>query len=515
VRRALDLWNSARWREAEAALVAVPAETGEDALLLRARLVTLRDPAAGIALLTSSLRSGLSSHFAVEALVLLGSALSRVGAFTESEQRFEEAERDPGIDADLRAKIALYRSVSLMLQGRVSDIEPLLATIHSSGDPSIRAQGEQMHAVLLRQRSEYRQQIPVLLRGLFDLRGSSESSVWVQCSLLHMLSEIVVEYWEPTLAAIVEEEAEAIQWHDEIADWQFFISRALSWWYALSGDSLGAFRYLKRAVAYPVRDALRVLNHADRAYLARAQGEVGWSRQEMTEAEELARGVSWELESDARDDASVALASLAELYASIDVARSSEYLARFQQFRRHMSPANTRRHDRTDEAFVGSVRGVVTAALGRLGEATRTLNESYQIYDEIGYDWRAGKVALALASVTSDPNYLELARVKLKRYQKSWLNSSYREEADRLGFAGVVAGAKLTTTQWRVFRLWVDGYSLGEVAAHLGRSVNTVRNHVSAIYAAFDVHSRQELQALAGKRDRDALTSAAGGAPAV
>jgi hypothetical protein len=53
------------------------------------------------------------------------------------------------------------------------------------------------------------------------------------------------------------------------------------------------------------------------------------------------------------------------------------------------------------------------------------LTDSYGIYDEIGYDWRAGKVALALASVTSDPHYLELARGELKRYQKSWLGSAW------------------------------------------------------------------------------------------
>jgi DNA-binding CsgD family transcriptional regulator len=500
VREAFELWQQARWRKAEALLTSVPREQlSDEARLLLTRLVGYRDPAAGVALATSMLAARHGTRFTSEVLAVLGSGLSRVGAFAEAEERFAEAERGAGGDRDLLAKIALNRAVSLMLQGRVPEIEPLLTTIRASSDPGVRAQAEEMYAVLLRHREQYRQQIPVLLRALFELRPARPVNLWARCSILHMLSEIVVEYWEPTLATIVEEEFNAIEWHEEVADWHFFISRALSWWYALSGDSLGAFRYLKRAVSFPVRDALRALNHADRAYLARAQGEMAWSDQELSEATDLARRVAWELESDARDDASIALASLAELYAPIDVERSSEYLARFQSFRRQMSSANTRRHDRTDEAFVGSVKGIVTAAFGKLGEATRTLGESYETYDAIGYDWRAGKVALALASVTSDPHYLELARIKLARYPQSWLAADYRRQASHLGFTDALPGVHLTPAQWRVFRLLADDYSLREVASHLGRSVNTVRNHVVAIYAELGVHTRAELRALARK----------------
>jgi DNA-binding CsgD family transcriptional regulator len=498
-RRALDLWNEGRVREAEDVLSAVRRDRlSDDALLLQARLTTFRDPAAGLAL-TASLPSRHSPRFSAEAAIIEASGLSRIGEFAEAEARLGAAEAHAGNERDLRAKVALYRSAALMLQGRVPEIEPLLRLIRDTSDPNISAQSGTMQAVLLRQRGHYRQQIPVLLRSLFELRSVDKPNAWVLASTLHMLAEIVVEFWEPTLAAIVEEEFDRIAWHDGIADWHFFISRALSWWYALSGDSLGAFRYLKRAVGFPVRDALRVLNHADRAYLARTQGEHAWSDQELAEAGEIARGVAWRTESDERDDASIALASLAELYAVTDVERANEYLARFQSFRHQMSLSNTRRHDRTDEAFVGGVKGVVAAALGRLGEATRALGDAYRIYDQIGYDWRAGRVALHLASITSDPAHLESARAKLRHYPNSWLATEYAQAAERVGLTDVLPGTHLTAAQWRVFKLLADGYSLGEIASHLGRSVNTVRNHVGAIYAALGVHSRTELRALARK----------------
>ncbi len=498
-RRALDLWNEGRAREAEEVLAPLRRDRmGDDALLLQARLATFRDPAAGLAL-TTSLPLRHSARFNAEAAIIAASGLSRIGEFTEADARLAQAESYAGTDRELCAKVALYRSAALMLQGRIPEIEPQLALIRDTPDPGIRAQAGVMHAVLLRQRGHYRQQIPVLLRALFELRAAEKPSALVLASTLHMLAEIVVEFWEPTLATIVEEAFEAIEWHEGIADWHFFISRALSWWYALSGDSLGAFRYLKRAVSLPVRDALRVLNHADRAYLARSQGELAWSQQEVNDADELARGVSWRSESDERDDASIALASLAELYAVTDVERANEYLARFQSFRHQMSLSNTRRHDRTDEAFVGAVKGVVAAALGRLSEATRALGDAYRIYDQIGYDWRAGRVALHLASITSEPAYLESAHAKLRHYPNSWLAAEYAQSAHQVGLSDIVPGAHLTAAQWRVFRLLADGYSLGEIATHLGRSVNTVRNHVGAVYAALGVHSRTELRALARK----------------
>jgi DNA-binding CsgD family transcriptional regulator len=501
LRRATELWQQARWRDAEAALSEIPAtELRGEALLLKTRLLMLRDPAATVAQMSSLLSDRHSARFGAEALIIFGNALSQIGEYAEAEERFAQAELKSGGDPDLTAKVALYRSTSLMLQNRVDRIEPLVATIKGARNPDIRAQGAGMHAVLLRHREQYRAQIPVLVQALLELRASEAPNLWVTCSILHMLAEIVFEFWEPTLATLVEEQFESIPWHDEIAVWHFFISRALSWWYALTGDSFNAFRYLKRAVELPVRDALVVLNHADRAYLARGLGEPIWAQQELTYADDLCRGVVWETERDARDDASIALASLAELFARSEPIKANEYLARFQMFAQQLSSANTRRHDRIDRAFVWGTKGVVSAAQGKLGEAIRSLEESYEIYDEIGFDWRAGKIAIELALVSGNQRYLEDARKKLARYERSWLAQAYRDAAQRLGVTNVLPGVRLTPAQWQVFHLLADGFSLSEVAAHLGRSLNTVRNHTSAIYAAFDVHSQKELRALAASR---------------
>ncbi|HKU82174.1 MAG TPA: LuxR C-terminal-related transcriptional regulator [Candidatus Tumulicola sp.] len=495
-RRAASFWQQARWQAAEAALREIPeTELRGEALLLQVRLLTLRDPAAAVARARTLTAGRFSARFDAEASIVLGNGLSQIGEYAEAEERFARAQALCGDDADLLAKVALYRSVALMLQNRVERIEPLVPAIKRAASADIRAQGATMHAVLLRHREQYRAQIPVLLEALLELRAMPAPNAWVLCSVLHMLAEIVVEFWEPTLAAMVEERFAAIEWHGEIAVWHFFISRALSWWYALSGDSLAAFRYLKRAVELPVRDALLALNHADRAFLARGLGERIWSEQELTHADDLCRRATWETERDARDDASIALASLAELYARSDPTKASEYLARFAMFHQQLSSANTRRHDRIDRAFACATMGTVHAAQGKLSEAVRSLEESYAIYDEIGFDWRAGKVAVELAAVSGNRRYLDEARRKLARYQRSWLATAYREAAQHLGIADILPGVRLTPAQWQVLHLLADGFSLSEVAAHLGRSLNTIRNHAGAIYSALGVHSQKELRA--------------------
>ncbi len=495
LRAAQDLWQQARWREAEAALDALPAqELRGEALLLKARLIVVRDPAAAVALAGSMLHGRERAHFRAEAEIIWGNALSRIGEYEEAEEHLARAAADCGGDSDLLAKVALYRSVSLMLQSRIDRIEPLLPTIAAAANPDIRAQGAAMSAVLLRHREYYRAQIPVLVQALVELHARESPNLWALCSILHMLAEIVVEFWEPTLATMVEEHFERVPWHEGIAVWHFFICRALSWWHALAGDSFTAFRFLKRAVEFPVRDALRALNHADRAHLARGLRERLWAEQEMSYADELCRRVSWEAQRDERDDSSIVLASLAELYAHVNPTKASEYVARFQMFHQRLSAANTRRHDRVDRALVSGTKGVVSAAQGKLNEAVRALEECYEIYDEIGFDWRAGKAALELAGVSGDQRHLENARKKLARYERSWLAAEYREAAERLGFTNVVPGVRLTPAQWQVFHLLADGFSLSEVAAHLNRSLNTIRNHAGAVYAALGVHSQKELR---------------------
>lgn len=70
--------------------------------------------------------------------------------------------------------------------------------------------------------------------------------------------------------------------------------------------------------------------------------------------------------------------------------------------------------------------------------------------------------------------------------------------SDRLSQA-----ARLTGRQSDILARLVDGQAVGAIAGDLFLSRSTVRNHLSAIYRKFRVHSQVELlRALAGQTER-------------
>ncbi|MBD5657068.1 MAG: helix-turn-helix transcriptional regulator [Candidatus Eremiobacteraeota bacterium] len=62
--------------------------------------------------------------------------------------------------------------------------------------------------------------------------------------------------------------------------------------------------------------------------------------------------------------------------------------------------------------------------------------------------------------------------------------------------------ATLTKAQRAVYDLLVRGRSTSEIAAELGRSEFTVRNHIKVIFKAFRVNSRPALLARVSGTDR-------------
>lgn len=62
--------------------------------------------------------------------------------------------------------------------------------------------------------------------------------------------------------------------------------------------------------------------------------------------------------------------------------------------------------------------------------------------------------------------------------------------------APIPAAAGLTPRQLVVLQQMLEGRSNKDIAQHTGLSHGTVRNHVSDVFTAFDVHSRSQLLAL-------------------
>lgn len=67
----------------------------------------------------------------------------------------------------------------------------------------------------------------------------------------------------------------------------------------------------------------------------------------------------------------------------------------------------------------------------------------------------------------------------------------------------VASGGKLTGREHQVLELLAEGYRAGQIAAGLGVSIATVRNHIRAILSKLGCHS--QLEAVAESRRRGLL----------
>jgi DNA-binding CsgD family transcriptional regulator len=158
------------------------------------------------------------------------------------------------------------------------------------------------------------------------------------------------------------------------------------------------------------------------------------------------------------------------------------------------SPLHLFAFDHRLAAIAAYVSGVVE--LARNSEnAEVSLRKAWVIFDRIGYDWRAGRAALALYKATSKDRWLHLAEDKLEPYGLSWLG-----EELRFAESGQSYEINLPPMQAKVFEMLCRKKTTAEMAQELGLSQHTVRNHLKAVFKAYRVKSRSALVAEAARR---------------
>jgi DNA-binding CsgD family transcriptional regulator len=217
-----------------------------------------------------------------------------------------------------------------------------------------------------------------------------------------------------------------------------------------------------------------------------------WAENEFALAQDLAESINWEA---TRGEERVALLLLAELSALFDPERGKYYISRYDHLDRMRSNLVQTAFDDRLPAMRDFANGVVMAATGRRSDAEQSLRKAWRIFDDIGYDMRAGRVAAALYRVTEKNRWRHLAEDKFEAYPHSWL---YHELA--VGQRSDRAAPDLTPMQDRIMRLVRQGLSTDEIASHLGRSRNTVLNHLKIVYKKLGVNSREGLVAEALRR---------------
>jgi len=420
----------------------------------------------------------------VERDALLTEAFARTRDFESADERLAtalEAARELG-DGELLTMVG-YRAVRRHLHAEdPSEARKYLDLTRSGQSERARVYAAYAETLILPYEERVHEQAARLIELLRSLDPNRSEFVEIRAWSTHTLAGLARELYIPAAIPEIDRQLSGTQWPDDFAPNLFQALRSLGWAKALQGDYFNAFRHLKRASEVTGTTAWKVVAACDRSYLARSFGEHRWSRVELDEAEQLGAQVQWHA---TLAEERIGLLQLAELFGSLDTARSAMYLAHYRELGEIRSPLYYR-HDTRRTAYAQYSTGVVELALGNKKRGLAELRDARKVFERFGYDFRVARCLADEFATTGNTDILPIIEEKLRNYQQSWLVAELR---DLIGSGS----ASLPPMQQRVFEELCQGKPTSEIAQSLQRSEWTISNHIKEIFKAFDVKSRSAL----------------------
>ena len=439
-------------------------KTPDEAIVLRGQITYRKKPQETIAFLTKALPRLRDPKFRSQAFAMLAGSHFKLGQTRKGEQALRAAMGSPAEG---------YFAETLIVRG----------ALHEAHE-------------------KYESQAGVLLEALRTILTDEPVNVYHWAQVTAQIAYLSSELPNPSLRKTAFEHVDRISWTNDLANLQFATLRAVGWRRALEGDYVNAFRDLRRAAACAPTIPCRIIAGCDRVYFLTSLGEPRSAEEELAEVAGLADPTDWWRASSGEEQ--LALLLLAELYAPRDGALAMSYVTRFQEADERGLAIVSLRPDRRLKAMAAYSLGCVRQHIGESSEARTLYKEAFEIYDAIGFDWRAGRAAIGLSQVSGDAaTWTKIAREKLKAYPLSWLMSELnRLECTASAMISTLEPRtahrtrgleKLTPAQSEVYELLLRGISTREIAKKLSRSEFTVRNHIKAIFKKLEVNSRSAL----------------------
>ncbi len=461
----------------------------EQLVLLRARTRLKRNAADALTELLASTAKLHSRDARGIGELLQGVAFARLDDPRSAAARFKVAGSLLPKTGPLRAELHFQRAAAAWIARNLDGAERSLGRIEleNAGDNLLPEIGI-LRGSIAASRGDISQQAAILLEVIDMLDRSRVPQIQHVAHVVSQIASLARELQSEALRDAALARIDVVPWTSDTAEYHFIALRSMAWRHALDGDEFRAFRRLKEAATAAPSSGWRVVASCDRASLANALGEWRWGAQELRDADELAQAVDWRT---LRGEERFGLLSLAELHAATDPTQALAYIARYRESGKMFSPVLASAADLRVGAQEAYALGIVQAARGDRSEATRLLLEAWNVYNDIGYLWRATRAALALFELTKEKRWHECANSGIVSFSRSWLA---RGQAGPEPYRGPEV-ERLTPAQRGVFDLLVQGRSTTEIAGERSISAFTVRNHVKVILHAFDVPSRPALLA--------------------
>lgn len=469
-----------------------PAPYQEQGLLLRADVLTARDAIAGLQELAAHADAFTSQDARAGYLIASARAYMKARNFDAAEAMLESAQAAlAGATHTRTHELALARARLNWNRREYDPQNESLALAMQSDDPTIRFAALNLRAWMHAGLEDYHSALSDLVACLQIYKQHG-----VACNIAHvaMCVQSVLGFSFEVLDFDAEREAEeafeTIEWTPEIQLSRFAALRGLAFGAFLRGDSARAQWLFKDSKEAAPSEAWKAMAHVDRAYVARMNRNEAWAAEELHDAHAIGRTVDWR---STRDEERMALVTLAVLLAPIDLGQAQRYVSTFIELGSdNLNPAIEVSHDpRRAIAAQKYAAGRVHTMLGNAALGGRNLEESYRIFSEIEFDFRAAVVAQALYELSGDARWLETARVHAAKFPNSALAKQLNEAASPKKDSDL---AGLTPAQRQMALAHCQGLDNEELSRRFSRSTFTIEKQLEDIYAAFGVRSRNALR---------------------
>ncbi len=401
--------------------------------MLRSRtLLRLGDPQGSLAELDAA--AGELFGERAEATLLRVASLTRLRRFDEAASQFVEARvyaissADAAIEAEAKYYETLWAFATDDLEGTQLAAREVLAIERSpySRKPyseyfiplqNSRARALEALGAVEGVNGRYSDQLAFIRQALSELYASGMSDIWVEAALLTNAAILARDFDIVSDVESLRSKLSSLPWSPSTARNRFRMTQALGWCRALHGDHIGAFRDFRGAVDAAPSQALRVSALLDQAYLARELANVDVAHETLGYAADLAEHVRWE---ETAGDDRATLLWLAEGLAEINPGRAKTVFERYRACKGTMSTLAMARIEKRVHAIEAYVRGIIARHEGKGTSALTEIRTAFEIWNQIGFEWRAGLAAADLFELGCC-DVVAVARREADRRSGSWL----------------------------------------------------------------------------------------------
>lgn len=265
-------------------------------------------------------------------------------------------------------------------------------------------------------REDYFRQARFLRDAIRMLEQCAESNDWTLASVLMNLSYSARDLDLDDDAAIVRNYLDRA-WSPDVSYQIHELYRSLGWNAALRGSARASAEIFAKSVALAPTVAHALLVRTEREHVRREFMQAHDTNPELDDLLRLAAEIDWEKTGEER----FGLVVLAREFVSSRSEHSRRLFTKYKALTSKLAPRYLDNRDRRVIAFERLTEGSILRSEAKPTDAIRALLDAFEIWDSVGYRWRAATASIELAELTRLPKFIDYAKREASLRPSSWL----------------------------------------------------------------------------------------------